>query len=1014
MSARAGVRRVRHDQVTGRVEGLQGSTIVGFASSSRAAPCLISIVDPAGATIASGIAAIERGGDDAGMGFRIAVPLTAEPRLVRVLADGIELANSPLRLGAGVFDGQIWLSQGEVAGWVAERRPGFDPPEITILDQDGREVFRCASLPDTIAPDINFRPARFAGDLEVACFGRGERRLRVFANGVEFAQADCDLPLVGHLEIISAEQCAGWLLCPAAPHRNFAIDIERDGAPAGRLRCDRPRPDLAELYPGIRTPGFKKVMAPPGQAEPDLVTLSLRLAGTDIELFDGPTILSSRATAVTAARALAQRAAFSGLTAAEHAVFDAALGDFLARARQEERQVFVGRHAPAEPDDAAARLNIIIPVFRDVETTRACIDSALAARAGRSDWIVLVNDESPDPGMEALLAGYASCRDTHVLRNAGNLGFVKSVNRALSFCRDGDVLLLNSDALLFEGALEEMQRVAHGSPDIGTVTALSNNATIFSYPHPLHANAKLDDIDCRTLAVIALQENAGRSIDVPTGHGFCLLIKRVLLRRLGRLDEAFGRGYGEENDFCARAADLGYRNVAAAGVFVEHRDSLSFEAEKAPLLAQNMRLLHTRYPEHTALVMEAERRDDLRSARWALDAARLKRASEGGASFALLVQHNLGGGTTRAIEEIEKAAGYGDAIRMILSCRDDGFLSLHCQTPLIEASFSPDEGDALIALLGSAAVRLVVVHSVLGFTAGAIAGLGAWLAGRHAVFHVHDYYSLCPRVTMIDAAGKFCDVAPADVCTRCIDLGGRHAASRLTDVPARSHRPLFEDFLSSFSHVVAPSESAASYMRRAFPALPLRIVPHPELSAGFPRRARSGSDDEIVLIGAMGPHKGAASLLEIATLARLTRPDLRFLLIGYTDRDDALHDLGNVDITGQYPRARLPELAARARGRLALFLSGWPETYSYTLTEAVRLGFVPLVPDIGALAQRVRATGFGVVFPFPIVAAEVLSLIDAIAAGELRPWAEGAGPTAFAPTAASIRQTRALYLVPRT
>jgi GT2 family glycosyltransferase/glycosyltransferase involved in cell wall biosynthesis len=966
------------------------------------------------------MASIERG-DGEGGGFRVTVPPSPRPDVLRVLADGVELANSPLALGAGVFDGQVWLSHGEIAGWVSERVPGFAPPDITIRDQEGCEVFRCSSNLDTISPDVDFRPARFAGELEPACFGRGERRLSVFAGSVKFADASCDLPLVGHLERISAEQCTGWLLSPAAPQRNFAIDILQDGAAVARVRCVLPRPDLADTYPGCATPGFTVTLAPPGQAVPDTVTLSFRLADTNLELFEGPYVLASRSAAVTAARALAQRGALAqragraALSTAEHVVLRAALADFLDRARLAEQQVFGGSTAVADPSPAAgARVNIIIAVYRDGDTTRACIDSALASRAGRGDWLVLVNDLSPEPGMESLLAGYEGMRDVHVLRNESNLGFVKSVNRALSFCAEGDVLLLNSDALLFAGALEEMQRVAHGSPDIGTVTALSNNATIFSYPSPGHGGARLEDIDWPALAAIALRENAGKAIDVATGHGFCLYVKRDVLRCIGQLDEAFGRGYGEENDFCARAADLGFRNVAAAGVLVEHRDGSSFQAEKDVLLPQNLRLLHTRYPEYMELVMAAERRDDLRSARWALDAARLRRAAESGASFALLVHHNLGGGTTRAIEEIEKAAGYGAATRLSLTCREDGFLSLSCRAPLIEALFSPGESAELLALLEAAPIRMAVVHHVLGFDEAAITRLGAWLAGRHAVFHVHDYYSLCPRVTMIDAAGRFCDAPPPDVCTRCIALGGRHEASALTSVPVEAHRPLFARFFEAFNHVVAPSEAAASTMRRVFPRLEVQVVPHPELSVGFPRRARSGSDTEIVLFGAIGPHKGAAELVQIATLARLTRPGLRFRLIGYTDRDDQLRDLGNVELTGHYTLARLPEMAARASGRLALFLSGWPETYSYTLTEAVRLGFVPLVPDIGALAERVRAAGFGVVFPHPVAAAQVLSLIDDIGAGTVPLWQDGASPASFAPTAASIRQTRALYLTPCT
>ena len=118
---------------------------------------------------------------------------------------------------------------------------------------------------------------------------------------------------------------------------------------------------------------------------------------------------------------------------------------------------------------------------------------------------------------------------------------------------------------------------------------------------------------------MALRDNAGAMIDVPTGHGFCMLVKRELLDRIGPFNEVFGRGYGEENDFCCKAADLGYRNVAAAGVFVEHRETVSFGSEKQALLKTNLSQLATFFPEYTRIVMDYERCDDLRRARWALD-----------------------------------------------------------------------------------------------------------------------------------------------------------------------------------------------------------------------------------------------------------------------------------------------------------------------------------------------------------------------------------------------------------
>ncbi len=149
------------------------------------------------------------------------------------------------------------------------------------------------------------------------------------------------------------------------------------------------------------------------------------------------------------------------------------------------------------------------------------------------------------------------------------------------------------------------------------------------------------------------------------------------------------------------------------------------------------------------------------------------------------------------------------------------------------------------------------------------------------------------------------------------------------------------------------------------------------------------------MLGAIGPHKGSHTLLDIARRARLTHPHLTFRIIGYTNIDKALKAIGNVTITGKYKPEELPELLAETTGRLGLFLPGWPETYSYTLSELVKHGFIPLVPDIGAPADRVREAKFGVVFPFPATPEAVLGVIDDIASGKVKPVAKGAAPARF-------------------
>jgi GT2 family glycosyltransferase/glycosyltransferase involved in cell wall biosynthesis len=1006
--------------IRGNVDGMLGSYVIGWAlATPDHGNCAISILDGGGEVIARGRASRHRpdlaslGAGRTTLSFRIPVKNTAERRQLRVLADGEELPGSPITVGGGCFDGDATVDRGTVAGWVTERVGDFAPPLITAVNQHGMIVGEAQSVLDLSEPDSKFGPASYHLELDDGCFGRGELRLSILANGVKFAERSCNLKLEGNLEIITPECCAGWLVSPDAPQRSFSLEVFRDDVLAGAGVCDIVREDVRGVFPDCLTPAFSIKLAKPTHVVTQAVSISVRFRGSDQELFKGPYVVGGQAAAVVAAQRAAGLAyrGLAGIGPGERAVIQLALSEFLATSRLGEGFVAAQQTMLNPPAAMRPRLSIIIPVYRGVEVTRACLNSVLATRSP-ADQIVVINDASPDAAMADLLAGFTAAPNLFLLTNESNLGFVRTVNRGLGFSLGADVLLLNSDTVVYPGGLDEICRVAQSADDIGTVTALSNNATIFSYPHVSLRSETLEDIDWAQLAALALAENTGVTIDVPTGHGFCMLIKGELLRRIGFLDEGFGRGYGEENDLCMRAANHGYRHVVAAGALVQHRESISFVGEKASLLARNLPRLNGMYPEYTPVIMNFEDADGMRSGRWALDRARLARAREAGGRFVLVITNALDGGTAKAIRDIEEVAGYGGAAKLTLRALENGYLELLGDTPAIWATFAPDEIGELFAVVAAARPEQVLVHQLLGFPARFIEQLASFAADLPSIYYVHDFYALCPRVTMIDAIGRFCDVADTDTCARCVDMGGSHEVSKLDALTPAAHRALFAEMLKASRRVIAPSPNAAGYLMRAFPGVEVQAIPHPEPAATIAAAARAGDDEEIVLLGAIGPHKGSGKLFEIAQRARLTHPRLSFRVIGYTDIDKQLLGLGNVVITGKYKAEQLPGLIAQSRGRLALFLPSWPETYSYTLSEAAKYGFIPLVPDIGAPAERVRAAGYGVVFGFPANAAEVLEVIGQIGAGTRPAFAPGAVPAALYPTAEDIKLTLASLGLP--
>lgn len=973
----------------GFIDGLEGAYVRGWAIADDKRPAAITIRDPAGKLLARGQALLDRpdvaqfSKRSPNCGFRIPVRQIGKAGALHIFGDGVELAGSPVPVGPGQYDGGFVVSEAVATGWVTERAERFRGARIELRDQDGVLLGEAEALVDENVDDPLHRPARFSVPLGQACFGRSDLIVRAFANGVRFAEAQGRMGLDGYLDALTERRCSGWLLCPDAPTRQLSVTVWRDGIEAGCGTCHFARDDVRDRYPHAYRVGFEITLDSPAAEDRRSTVYSIRLTGTETELFGGPLTVEGRSDAIEAARRMARLAqADPALTAQDRAVLRRALGAFINQRRHGAEQSRV--RAPARPPDGGdgRRLCIVIPCYRGVEVTAACIASVLSVRDPARDTVVLINDCSPEPRMAVLLEAFARHPNVLLLTNAENQGFVRAANRGLALCRRGDVLLLNSDTRVFPGVLEELCRIAASSPDIGTITPLSNNATIFSYPHIDLRGSGIADMEWADVAALAQEANGGMAIDVPTGHGFCMLIRREALDLAGQFDEAFGRGYGEENDLCQRLADMGFRNVAAPGAFVEHRESVSFGADKKTLIEANLARLGRSYPEYAAIIAEHERHDGLRRARWPLDAARLRQASANGASFAVVVTNWLGGGSRRALAEIEAAAGYAGADKLALTCREDGVIELSTERPSLRAIFGPDETGALFDLLSAARITRVAVHQVLGFPPAFIEDLTGFVAGRHSVFYAHDFYPICQRVTMIDAVGQFCDVAPTATCVRCLTVGGPHEASRLDAWEPEEHRRRMGALLGAFRHVVAPSESAAAYLRRAWPGLEVMAVPHPEPRPALVARVRAGESQDVVLLGGIGPHKGSETLLAIAGRARLTHPDLRFHVIGHTNIDSALRQLKNVTITGFYEPGELDELLTRIDAQVALFLHNWPETYSYTLSEAVAHGLFPLVPDLGAPAERVREAGWGAVFGFPVEPNEVLA---AIAAAIARP-----------------------------
>ena len=286
--------------------------------------------------------------------------------------------------------------------------------------------------------------------------------------------------------------------------------------------------------------------------------------------------------------------------------------------------------APRAVDNTADThpIDVIIPIYKGVGDTKACLNSVISAARERTLSVTMIADRPPEKELQALLDSYRFEPNVTILKNAENLGFTASVNRGLRRALAGgrDVVLLNADTIVPDGWLDHLHRVAYADDRIGTVTPLTNNGEIVSFPRREKAAPLPDGLNTDEVSTAAQEANGDQVIDIPTAVGFCMFIKAKCLREIGFLDAfRFGKGYGEEIDFCMRARQAGWRNVCATGLFVTHAASVSFGDEKQDLVRQNMPRVNKRYPEYGALMRRFLQTEPLKEAFHRLDRLLLHR-----------------------------------------------------------------------------------------------------------------------------------------------------------------------------------------------------------------------------------------------------------------------------------------------------------------------------------------------------------------------------------------------------
>lgn len=622
---------------------------------------------------------------------------------------------------------------------------------------------------------------------------------------------------------------------------------------------------------------------------------------------------------------------------------------------------------------------VIVPIFNAYDETRNCIQSLIKWTSSKA-LLLLINDCSSDQRIEGLLEWASSYSNIQIIQNPENLGYTSTINKGIDIAKDynsdSDIILLNSDTQVGPQWLQNLRRAAYYSADIGTVTAISNNAGAFSVPDIGKYNNTPNWLTNVGMSRAVNQLSKKIYAEIPTGNGFCLYIRRDTIDNIGNFDATqFPRGYGEENDFCMRALRGGWRHILDDSTLVYHVRSASFKGEKTQLLAAGRKNVDTQYPEYKHLTSIFQDSQELQFIRYNIryfieKAGAIKKPP---LPRVLYVVSTRTGGTPQTNADLMK--GIENQYHPFLLVCDGKTINLydasvhphkHYESISLKEAISivthcsSEYDDIVSSILIQYSIELVHIRHISWHSLNL--PKIAKVLDIPVIFSFHDFYTICPTVNLLDENQRFC-------AGQCTDTPGDCQVHLWSSVPTLKHqfirvwRRMMTEMLGFVDAFVTTSSSTKQQLQMIYPFLKSSIfpvIPHgrnfQELTQKISPIEKQMTDDaplKILFPGNIGDHKGAKIIREISKLDRNKSLEIHFL--GRTN--SSLRSIGHHH--GTYQREDFFDRIRKIQPHYVGIFSIWPETYCHTLTEAWASGVPVIALDQGAVGERMHQHNAG-------------------------------------------------------
>lgn len=607
-------------------------------------------------------------------------------------------------------------------------------------------------------------------------------------------------------------------------------------------------------------------------------------------------------------------------------------------------------------------IDIIIPVYNGYKFLDNLLTSVSKTKLNYR--LIIINDKSPDERVGEYLENYAKDKDNVILlSNEENLGFVRTVNRGFGIS-EHHVALVNTDVELPEMWLERLMLPILQDPKVASTTPYTTCGTICSFPNfgqdnKLFMNLEIQQIDDE------FRKISPEYTEMPTGVGFCMGMNKEVLQSVGLFDaESFGKGYGEENDWCQRAIEHGYKNVHVENLFVFHNHGGSFLSEdKKRYLKEHEKVLLEKHPYYNKDIAKFCTLDPNKEIREFVKLNLLKKYQK---RYTILAfDHNLGGGASKYLmskKDQHIREGNDFVILRYDFIKNSYAISYYYKQDKLKLYVKKQED--LMEVIKYLCIDEMWINELVTYPKlyELLDEIRIFSQKNHLPVKmlIHDFFVVCPTINLLDHTDHYCEIPDCKTCDYC--LTRVNSLQSLDYESMEKWRQEWRKFLEICREIVVFSDDSRDIMERAFGKFTNIVVcPHQiDYIPNIKKQYKTTDTLNIGLLGVLTKHKGKTLVSQMTQIIEQEKLQVRIVLIGSVS--------GKINSpvfkeTGTYTRDSIPRLLLENDIDIFLIPSIWPETFSYTTEEIMTMGMPIMCFDIGAPAERVKKYEKGIIIP---------------------------------------------------